>query len=119
MGSNVAEVKFDDSESIAPTLHVEVTVNQNPFAVINPLLDGISAFSTGLVIVKVSDAALLPSARAVFGALALEKSAVLGIPMPKTAMAVHSLISGSPRDIEQYQGICKSQCKYNWRSDQS
>ena len=104
MGSNVAEVKFDDSESIAPTLHVEVTVNQNPFAVINPLLDGISAFSTGLVIVKVSDAALLPSARAVFGALAL---------------AVHSLISGSPRDIEQYQGICKSQCKYNWRSDQS
>lgn len=104
----VVEVKFDNSASIAPTLHVEGTENQNLLAVNNPLMVEISAFSTGLVIVKVSDAALLPSARAVFGALALEKSAVLGIPMPKTAMTVHSLISGSPRDIEQSQVFAKA-----------
>lgn len=80
----------------------------NSFLGMHPLLAEISPFQTGVVIVNVSDSALLPSVRTVLGALALDKSSVLGIPMPQAAKAVHSLISGSSRHIEQYKVFAKA-----------
>lgn len=102
------EQKSEDVASIGDEKPLEEKGVTNSFLGAHPLLAEISPFQTGVVIVNVSDAALLPSVRTVLGALALDKSSVLGIPMPQAAKAVHSLISGSSRHIEQYKVFAKA-----------
>jgi len=65
---DVVEEKFDDYASIAPEDYLEGKADANPLAVLNPSLGEVSAFSPGLTIVNISDAALLPSVRTVIGA---------------------------------------------------
>jgi hypothetical protein len=100
----------------------------------NPLLDGISGIPTGLTIYHVANQALVPHVRSVVGSLASEKSSVLGIPMPQNLQAVHSLVSGSPRQIEQSKlfaaasshaaggvicvKVCHAQKRLEWASNE-
>lgn len=126
--------KIDDSAPVASNIQIDEVSDANRRVASDQFPAEISPFSTGLVIVNVSDPVLLPSVRVVLGSLALDKSALLGIPMPKAANAVHSLISGTPRHIEQSTlfakanagrdggsiclKVCHSQGRLDWASNE-